>query len=136
MGLKGNDFLYLGLGAGALWLILKNTKPLSEGIVEPVSKVVGSASSVVTPLLTAAGKGAAIVTNPESWKPENKIDILSTPAGKALTFPLGGWISEGAYAKELIAAPFTTEQSWRAFKQQPGAATFINAAVTSLGLWR
>jgi len=109
MGLKGNDFLYLGLGAGALWLILKNTKPLSEGIVEPVSKVVGSASSVVTPLLSAAGKGAAIVTNPDSYQ----------------TY-LGG----------LLKAPFTTEQSWRLFRQQPGPSEFVNAVATSLGLWK
>jgi len=132
MALKDQDFLYLGLGAGALWLILQNTKPLSEGVIQPLAQVVGSTSSVVTPLLSTAGKGAAIVTNPESWKPENKIDISGSP----LLFPLGGWIAEGAFAKELIKAPISTEQSWRIFKQQPGAATFINAAVTSLGLWK
>lgn len=56
----GSDWLYLGLGAGALYLILKNQKPISS--------VVSSASNTVSPLLNAAGKGAQIVTDPESWK--------------------------------------------------------------------
>jgi len=109
MALQNQDFLYIGLGAGALWLILRNTKPLSEGVVQPLAQVVGSTASVVTPLLTAAGKGASIVTNPESYQ----------------TY-LGG----------LLKAPFTTEQSWRLFRQQPGPSELINAVATSLGLFR
>jgi len=120
MALKDQDYLYLGLGAGALWLILKNTKPLSEGIVEPVSKVVGSASSVVTPLLSAAGKGAEIVTNPESYKLENY-----------------------SYTYGLLKAPFTTDQAYRLWKQKGGflgtgplSPETINLAATALGAWR
>jgi len=99
--LQGNDFLYLGLGAGVLYLILKNTKPLSQTVT--------GAASVVNPLLAAAGKGAAIVTDPESYKP---------------------------YVLGLLEAPFTPEHAWRLFKLQPGFSTFTNAALTSLGLWR
>jgi hypothetical protein len=64
------DFLYAALGVGAVWLIFKNTKPLSEGIVQPVARTIQAAETVTTPLLSALGKGVAIVTNPESYKTE------------------------------------------------------------------
>ncbi len=112
--MKGNDYLYLGLGAGALWLILNNTKPLSatiSGAAAAITPVITGASSTISPLLTAAGKGAAIVTDPKSWEYHS-------------------------YTMELLKAPFTPTQSWRAFKMFPSFSTLVNAAATSLGLWR
>ncbi len=109
MDLAEKDFLYLGLGVGALWLIFKNTKPLSENIITPLSATIKETTTVINPLLAAAGRGASIVTNPESYKP---------------------------YVSYLLEAPFSTEQSWRLFKQQPGFSTFINAAATSLGIMK
>lgn len=106
---KGTDYLYIALGAGALWLTLRNTQKISENIITPVSQVVGGAASTINPLLSAASKGAEILTNPKSYE----------------TY-LGG----------LLKAPFTTEQSWRLFKQQPGPSEFINAVFTSVGLFK
>jgi len=103
--ISGSDWLYIALGGAALYLVLKNTKPLS-GTIQ-------GAASIVNPLLSAAGKGAAIVTNPETWKLENN-----------------------SYTYGLLKAPFSTEQSWRLFKQQPGISEFINAAFTSVGLFK
>jgi len=99
--LAEKDFLYIGLGVGALYLILKNSKAIGGTIA--------GAASVVNPLLEAAGKGAAIVTDPQSYKP---------------------------YTLSLLEAPFTSDQGWRLFKQEPGIATGINAVFTSLGLWK
>jgi hypothetical protein len=109
MELAEKDFLWIGLGVGALYLIFKNTKPLSETIITPLSETVKETASVVNPLLGAAGKGASIVTNPDSYKP---------------------------YVTSLLEAPFTGPQSWELFKQQPGIATGINAIFTNLGLFR
>jgi hypothetical protein len=108
MELAEKDFLWIGLGVGALWLIFRNTKPLSENIITPLSQTVKETASVVNPLLSAAGKGASVVTDPQSYKP---------------------------YVSYLLEAPFTAPQAWTLFKQQPGISTFINAAATSAGLW-
>ena len=99
--LKGSDLLYLGLGAGALFLILRNAKPLSASVE--------GATSVINPLLNAAGKGAAIVTNPSSYDFSN-------------------------YTVDLLKAPFTKKQAWDLYKQQPGFSTWINAVGTSWGV--
>lgn len=61
-------------------------------------------------LLDKFSKGVDIVTNKESWQPQS-------------------------YTLELLKAPFTADQAWRLFKQQPGISEFLNAAATSLGLW-
>jgi len=109
MELAEKDFLWIALGAGAFWLILRNTKPLSENVITPLATTVKETASVINPLLAAAGKGASIVTDPQSYKP---------------------------YVSYLLEAPFTTEQSWRLFRMEPGISTFINAAATSVGLWK
>ena len=109
MELAERDFLWIGLGVGALWLVLRNTKPLSENVIAPLSTTVKETASVINPLLAAAGKGASIVTNPQSYKP---------------------------YVSYLLEAPFTPEQSWRAFKLYPSVSTFINWAATSVGIMR
>ena len=113
MDFKGQDFLYIGLGAGALYLILKNAKPLSDSVIQPLGQTIQATTSVVNPLLSAAGKGAQIVTNPETWKLENN-----------------------SYTYGLLKAPFSTEQAWRLFKLQPGLPEFINASLTSVGLFK
>jgi hypothetical protein len=110
MDLKGNDFVYLALGAGALYLILKNTEPLSD-VVKSASNTITGAVNVVNPLLGAAASGAAIVTDPQSWTYTD-------------------------YTTELLKAPFTGAQSWELFKQQPGIETGINALFTNLGLFK
>lgn len=103
MGLKGQDFLYVGLGLGALFLILKNSRPIGETIA--------GASGVVNPLLSAAGKGAQILTNPESYKSQS-------------------------YTLGLLNAPFNTSQAWALLKQQPGLPELTNAIYTTMGLWK
>jgi len=72
MDIRGNDWLYIAGGAAALYLILKNQKQISS--------VVAGASSTVSPLLAAAGKGAAIVTDPESWEYHTPFEAPYTPA--------------------------------------------------------
>lgn len=109
---SGSDFLYIGLGLGALYFVLKNTKPLSGTIT--------GAASVVNPLLAAAGKGAEIVTNSETWKLENS-----------------------SYLYGLLKAPLSTEQSYRIWQNKGGflgsspfSAESINLAATALGLFK
>lgn len=103
MDLKGTDFLYIGLGLGVLYLIARNSQTISE--------TVAGAGGVVNPLLSAAGKGAQIVTDPKSWQPQS-------------------------YTMGLLNAPFTTSQAWALFKQQPGLSELTNALFTSVGLWK
>ena len=81
MDLKGQDFLYLGLGAGALWLILRNAKPLSSTIT--------GVTSTINPLLEAAGKGASIVTDPSSWRSTSYLsELLKAPFSGAQSWEL------------------------------------------------
>jgi len=101
MDVKGQDWVYIGLGLAAFYLVSQNTKPLSG--------VVSGASSVVTPLLSTAGKGAEILTKKETYK---------------------------TYTQYLLEAPFTPSQAWDLFKQQPSLATLTNWQLTTLGVMR
>lgn len=118
--MQEKDYLYIGLGIGALVLILQNSKTIGN--------TVQAAGSVVNPLLNAAGKGAAIVTNPASYK----LDSLSS---NFIKFETAGLL-DPEYTQGLLKAPFTGKQSWDLFRQQPNISTGINALFTNLGLFK
>lgn len=93
--MKGNDFLYLGLGVGALWLIFSNTKPLVN-TVSDLSGVIGNAADVVNPVLKFAAQGTNLLTNPASAGSKNFLQkigdfTLATFPPTALFGKVQGW---------------------------------------------
>ncbi len=65
MALKGDDLLYLGLGAGALFLVYKLSKPAAEtlgGVGSGLSTVAGSAGDISKDVSQVTGSAADTVS--------------------------------------------------------------------------
>jgi len=99
--LAEKDFLYLGLGAGALYLLLKNSKAIGGTI----SGVTG----VINPLLGKAAQGAVIVTDPESYTSYTQA-LLEAPFSASQSWRL---FRQEPSIDTGINAVFTTLGLWK-----------------------
>ena len=72
----GSDWLFVGLGLGALYLVYKSTKPVTDSLGS-VSSVVGTASNLANDVLGSVQNVVDRIASPSSY--------LSTPTGFSAT---------------------------------------------------